>query len=356
MLMYFTSGTSGYPKIAAHTQRYSLGHFVTAKYWHNVDPNGLHFTIADTGWGKSVWGKLYGQWLSEAAVFTYDFDKFKAEDILPLFAKYNITTFCAPPTMFRMFLLADISKYDLSSLKHVTTAGEALNREVFDQFYKVTGLKIMEGFGQTETTLTIANLVGNEIKLGSMGKPTPQYDVDIVDENGEPTKAGEVGEIVIHTDKGAPYGLFSGYYLNDEATANTWHDRMYHTGDMAWRDEDGYYWYMSRIDDVIKSSGYRRMRYNGRARSYPRTGGQSDDRAYRRHRRERGTQEGYTDLRQDAHRALQIPESHRLREGASAHHQRQDPQSGSARQEVISHTQNKRPRRVSRGRFRFNVT
>lgn len=257
MLMYFTSGTSGYPKIAAHTERYSLGHFVTAKYWHNVDPNGLHFTIADTGWGKSVWGKLYGQWLSEAAVFTYDFDKFKAEDILPLFAKYNITTFCAPPTMFRMFLLADISKYDLSSLKHVTTAGEALNREVFDQFYKVTGLKIMEGFGQTETTLTIANLVGNEIKLGSMGKPTPQYDVDIVDENGEPTKAGEVGEIVIHTDKGAPYGLFSGYYLNDEATANARHDGMYHTGDMAWRDEDGYYWYMSRIDDVIKSSGYR---------------------------------------------------------------------------------------------------
>ncbi len=257
MLMYFTSGTEGYPKIAAHTQRYSLGHFVTAKYWHNVDPNGLHFTIADTGWGKSVWGKLYGQWLSEAAVFTYDFDKFKAADILPLFAKYNITTFCAPPTMYRFILLEDLTKYDLSSLKYVTTAGEALNREVFDQFYKITGLKIMEGFGQTETTLSIANLVGNELKLGSMGKPTPQYDVDIVDENGISVAAGEVGEIVIRIDKGIPYGLFDGYYLNEATTKKAMHDGLYHTGDMAWKDEDGYYWYMSRIDDVIKSSGYR---------------------------------------------------------------------------------------------------
>ena len=257
MLMYFTSGTEGYPKIAAHTQRYSLGHFVTAKYWHNVDPNGLHFTIADTGWGKSVWGKLYGQWLSEAAVFTYDFDKFKAADILPLFAKYNITTFCAPPTMYRFILLEDLTKYDLSSLKYVTTAGEALNREVFDQFYRITGLKIMEGFGQTETTLSIANLVGNELKLGSMGKPTPQYDVDIVDENGDSVAAGEVGEIVIRIDKGIPYGLFNGYYLNEATTKKAMRDGLYHTGDMAWKDEDGYYWYMSRIDDVIKSSGYR---------------------------------------------------------------------------------------------------
>ena len=257
MLMYFTSGTAGYPKIAAHTHRYSLGHFVTAKYWHNVDPNGLHFTIADTGWGKAVWGKLYGQWLSEAAVLTYDFDKFKAADILPLFAKYNITTFCAPPTMYRFFLLEDLNQYDLSSLKYVTTAGEALNKDVFDRFYEATGLKIMEGFGQTETTLSIANLVGNEIKLGSMGKPTPQYDVDIVDEDGNSLPAGEVGEIVIRIDKGIPYGLFNGYYLNEETTARAMRDGLYHTGDMAWKDEDGYYWYMSRIDDVIKSSGYR---------------------------------------------------------------------------------------------------
>ncbi len=256
-LMYFTSGTSGYPKIAAHSQKYSLGHLVTAKYWHNVSRNGLHFTISDTGWGKSVWGKLYGQWLSEAAVFTYDFDKFKAEDILPLFAKYHITSFCAPPTMLRFFLLADINKYDLSSLRYVTTAGEALNREVYDQFYKTTGLKIREGFGQTETTLTIANLVNNDIRLGSMGKPTPQYDVDIVDENGITTKDGEVGEIVIRIDKGRPFGLFEGYYLNEEATTKACRDGLYHTGDMAWRDEDGFYWYMSRIDDVIKSSGYR---------------------------------------------------------------------------------------------------
>ncbi len=257
VLMYFTSGTSGYPKIAAHSHKYSLGHLVTAKYWHNVSRNGLHFTISDTGWGKSVWGKLYGQWLSEAAVFTYDFDKFKAEDILPLFAKYHITSFCAPPTMLRFFLLADINKYDLSSLRYVTTAGEALNREVYDQFYKTTGLKIREGFGQTETTLTIANLVNNDIRLGSMGKPTPQYDVDIVDENGNTTKDGEVGEIVIRIDKERPFGLFEGYYLNEEATAKACRDGLYHTGDMAWRDEDGFYWYMSRIDDVIKSSGYR---------------------------------------------------------------------------------------------------
>ncbi len=256
-LMYFTSGTAGYPKIAAHSHKYSLGHLVTAKYWHNVSRNGLHFTISDTGWGKSVWGKLYGQWLSESAVFTYDFDKFKAEDILPLFAKYHITSFCAPPTMLRFFLLADINKYDLSSLRYVTTAGEALNREVYDQFYKTTGLKIREGFGQTETTLTIANLVNNDIRLGSMGKPTPQYDVDIVDENGNTTKDGEVGEIVIRIDKERPFGLFEGYYLNEEATANACRDGLYHTGDMAWRDEEGFYWYMSRIDDVIKSSGYR---------------------------------------------------------------------------------------------------
>ena len=257
MIMLFTSGTTGYPKIAAHSFKYALGHYVTAKYWHGVDPDGLHFTISDTGWGKALWGKLYGQWLSEGAVFTYDFDRFHAEEILPMFAKYHITTFCAPPTMLRMMIKEDISKYDLSSVVHMTTAGEALNPEVWRQFKKATGLRIMEGFGQTETTLTIGNLYGTTPKLGSMGKPVPGYDVDIVDPDGNPVPDGEPGEIVIRTDKRVPCGLFKGYYNNEEASKEAWHDGMYHTGDTAWRDEDGYFWYVGRTDDVIKSSGYR---------------------------------------------------------------------------------------------------
>ena len=257
MLMFFTSGTTGYPKIAAHTYKYPLGHFVTAKHWHGVSDGSLHFTISETGWGKALWGKLYGQWLCEGAVFTYDFDRFSAADILPMFAKYNITTFCAPPTMLRMMIKEDISKYDLSSIKHMTTAGEALNPEVYRQFEKATGLQIMEGFGQTELTLTIANLIGGTHKLGSMGKPIPLYDVDIVDPDGNPVAVGEVGEIVVRTDKKIPCGLFAGYYKNEEKTAEVWHDGMYHTGDTAWRDEDGFYWYVGRVDDVIKSSGYR---------------------------------------------------------------------------------------------------
>ncbi|WP_407385858.1 AMP-binding protein [Ruminococcus sp.] len=257
MVMFFTSGTTGYPKIAEHSYKYALGHYVTAKYWHGVDPDGLHFTISDTGWGKALWGKLYGQWLSEGAVFTYDFDRFHAEDILPMFAKYHITTFCAPPTMLRMMIKEDISKYDLSSVVHMTTAGEALNPEVYRQFKKATGLRIMEGFGQTETTLTVGNLFGTTPKIGSMGKPIPGYDLDIVDPDGNPVPDGEPGEIVIHTDKRVPCGLFKGYYRNEEATKEAWHDGMYHTGDTAWRDEDGYFWYVGRTDDVIKSSGYR---------------------------------------------------------------------------------------------------
>ena len=257
MIMLFTSGTTGYPKIAAHSYKYPLGHYVTAKYWHGVDPDGLHFTISDTGWGKALWGKLYGQWLSEGAVFTYDFDRFHADDILPMFAKYHITTFCAPPTMLRMMIKEDISKYDLSSVVHMTTAGEALNPEVWRQFRKATGLRIMEGFGQTETTLTIGNLFGTTPKLGSMGVPIPGYDIDIVDPDGNPVPDGEPGEIVIRTDKKVPCGLFKGYYNNEEATKEAWHDGMYHTGDTAWRDEDGYFWYVGRTDDVIKSSGYR---------------------------------------------------------------------------------------------------
>ena len=256
-LMFFTSGTTGNPKMAAHSHTYGLGHFVTAKYWHCCERDGLHLTISDTGWGKSLWGKLYGQWLCEGAVFVYDFDRFDADEILPMFAKYNITTFCAPPTMLRMLIKGDLSKYDLSSIHHMTTAGEALNPEVFKQFLDATGLEIMEGFGQTETTLAIGNLYGTTPKIGSMGKASPQFDVDIVDLDGNPVPDGETGEIVIHTDKTVPCGLFREYYRDAEKTEAAWHDGLYHTGDTAWRDEDGYFWYVSRIDDVIKSSGYR---------------------------------------------------------------------------------------------------
>ncbi len=257
MLMFFTSGTTGYPKIAAHSYKYPLGHYPTAKYWHGASNNGLHFTISDTGWGKALWGKLYGQWMCECAVFTYDFDRFDASDILPMFAKYQITTFCAPPTMLRMMVKEDISKYDLSSIQHMTTAGEALNPEVYRQFEKATGLQIMEGFGQTELTLTIANLMGGTHKLGSMGKPVPIYDVDIVDADGNSVPDGEPGEIVVRTSEKIPCGLFAGYYNDEKRTKEVWHDGYYHTGDTAWRDEDGFYWYVGRVDDVIKSSGYR---------------------------------------------------------------------------------------------------
>ena len=256
-LMFFTSGTTGYPKIAEHSCKYALGHFITAKNWHGVSDGGLHFTISDTGWGKALWGKLYGQWLQEGAVFTYDFDRFRAAEILPMFAKYKITTFCAPPTILRMLIKEDISKYDLSSVVHMTTAGEALNPEVYRQFEKATGLRIMEGFGQTECTLAIANLLGSTIKLGSMGKPTPLYDIDLIDRDGNPVPDGEPGEIVIRTTDHVPCGLFKGYYRNEDATKSVWHDGYYHTGDEAWRDEDCFFWYVGRVDDVIKSSGYR---------------------------------------------------------------------------------------------------
>jgi len=257
MLMLFTSGTTGYPKMATHSYKYALGHYVTAKYWHLCERGGLHFTISETGWGKALWGKLYGQWLCEGAVFTYDFDRFEADKILPMFAKYNITTFCAPPTMYRMLIKQDLSMYDLSSIHHATTAGEALNPEVFYQFEKATGLRIHEGFGQTEMTLGIANLYGANIKPGAMGKPVPGYGIDIVDADGNPVADGINGEIVIRTDPKPTCGVFLGYYRNQEATDAVWHDGMYHTGDVAWRDEDGYYWYVGRADDVIKSSGYR---------------------------------------------------------------------------------------------------
>ncbi len=257
MLMYFTSGTSGYPKIAAHNYKYPLGHFHTAKYWHTVSTKGLHYTISDTGWAKAMWGKLYGQWLAEGAVFVYDFDRFDASDILPMFARYNITTFCAPPTMLRMMIKQDISKYDFSSVKHMTTAGEALNPEVYRQFEKATGLRIMEGFGQSESTMIIGNLVGAPHKIGSMGKPAPIYDVELLDSDENPVAVGETGEICINLRKGRPPGLAVCYYGNEEETKATWCNGYYHTGDVAWKDEDGFYWYVGRKDDVIKSSGYR---------------------------------------------------------------------------------------------------
>ena len=257
MLMFFTSGTTGYPKAATHCYKYPLGHFITAKYWQCVNPDGLHLTISDTGWAKSMWGKLYGQWLNEAAVFVYDFDRFHADDILPMFAKYHITTFCAPPTMYRMLIKEDLSKYDLSSIEHATIAGEALNPEVFLQFQKATGLSVMEGFGQSETTVMIGNLIGMSPKIGSMGKPVPLYPVDLVDPDGNSVDVGQVGEIVIRAGREDICGLFRGYYQNEEGTNAAWHDGMYHTGDTAWRDEDGYFWYVGRVDDLIKSSGYR---------------------------------------------------------------------------------------------------
>ena len=258
MLMFFTSGTTSYPKMALHSYTYALGHYVTAKYWHLVEPDGLHFTISETGWGKALWGKLYGQWLCEGAVFTYDFTRFDAEKILPMFAKYGITTFCAPPTMYRMLIKQDISKYDLSSIRHATTAGETLNPEVFVQFKRATGLEIHEGFGQTETTLSLATLVGDEIRPGAMGRPVPDYGVDLVDADGRSVAPGEHGEIVVRTPRENPHpGLFLGYYKDKEKTDEAWRGGVYHTGDLAWKDEDGYYHYVGRADDVIKSSGYR---------------------------------------------------------------------------------------------------
>ena len=259
MIMFFSSGTTGYPKIAAHNHKYPFGHFITAKYWHCVDPDGLHLTISDTGWAKAMWGKLYGQWFCEAATFVYDFDRFKAADILPLFAQYHITTFCAPPTMYRMLIKEDLTKYDLSSVEHATIAGEALNPEVFKQLEKLTGLQVMEGFGQSESTLMIGNLVGDSHKIGSMGKPVPGYDIDLVDRDGKSVDVGETGEIVVRSprDPGRPCGLFVEYYRDPEKTQEAWHDGLYHTGDVAWRDEDGFYWYVGRTDDLIKSSGYR---------------------------------------------------------------------------------------------------
>ena len=256
-LLYFTSGTTGYPKMVVHDHTYALAHIQTAKHWQNVDPDGLHLTISDTGWGKAAWGKLYGQMTMGTCVFVYDFDKFIPENMLKIMEKYKITTFCAPPTMFRFFIKEGLEKYDLSSLKYCTIAGEALNPEVFNKWYEYTGIKLMEAFGQTESTAILANITGMTPKPGSMGRPSPLYDVDLVDADGSPVAVGEVGEIVVRGEYCSTPGLFRGYYNSKELTDEAWHDGMYHTGDTAYRDEDGYYWYVSRNDDVIKSSGYR---------------------------------------------------------------------------------------------------
>lgn len=256
-LLYFTSGTTGEPKMVAHDFLYPLGHIITGKYWHNLDENSLHLTLADTGWGKAVWGKLYGQWFSGANVFVYDFGKFKPADLLEKFEKYGITSFCAPPTVYRFLILEDLSRYDLSALKYCTTAGEAMNPSVFEKWHELTGLTIHEAFGQTETTLTVGTFPWMDPKPGSMGIPSPEYDIDLINDRGESCKPGEEGEIVIHTDKRRPLGLFREYLYDPELTEAAYSDNLYHTGDVATRDEDGYFWFVGRKDDVIKSSGYR---------------------------------------------------------------------------------------------------
>lgn len=281
MLMYFTSGTSGEPKMVAHDFLYALGHLTTGVYWHNLGEDSIHLTVADTGWGKAVWGKMYGQWFAGAAVFVFDHEKFTADKILRQIEKYRITSFCAPPTVYRFLIHEDFSHYDLSSLRYCCTAGEALNPAVFDKFKELTGISLMEGFGQTETTMTLGTMPWTKPKPGSMGLPNPQYDIDLIKPDGTPCEDGEKGEIVIkaplppgggcHADSstphrgagglrgasGIPIGLFKYYYRDEELTRSVWHDGLYHTGDVAWRDEDGYYWFEGRIDDVIKSSGYR---------------------------------------------------------------------------------------------------
>ncbi len=258
MLLYFTSGTTGNPKMVLHSHYYAIYHITTAHNWHCIDPDGLHLSLAETGWGKAAWGKLYGQWFLGGGIYVYDFDKFVPHDLLTMIHKYQITTFCAPPTVFRFLIKEGMDKESLSSLKYVTTAGEALNEEVFNRFKEVTGLSLMEGFGQTETALLVGTLKGMKAKPGSMGKPTPLYPVEIVDENCRPVPIGTVGEIVVrpHPD-GRPNGLFKGYYLDEERTSAVWEGGVYHTGDTAYQDEDGYFWYVGRTDDVIKASGYR---------------------------------------------------------------------------------------------------
>ena len=256
-LMYFTSGTTGNPKMVAHDFTYPLGHIVTGSFWHNLHEDSLHLTIADTGWGKAVWGKFYGQWFAGATVFVFDHEKFTAEKLLRKIEQYHITSFCAPPTVYRFMIREDFSQYNLSSLRYCCTAGEALNAAVYDKFYELTGIRLMEGFGQTETCMTLGTMPWMTPKPGSMGKPNAQYNIDLLRPDGTSCEDGEKGQIVVRVGDVKPLGLFKGYYRDDQLTRKAWHDGIYYTGDMAWRDEDGYYWFVGRIDDVIKSSGYR---------------------------------------------------------------------------------------------------
>lgn len=256
-LLYFTSGTTGNPKMVAHDFTYPLGHIITGSFWHNVGKDSLHLTLADTGWGKAVWGKLYGQWIAGANVFVYDFEKFEPVDVLHKIQEHGITSFCAPPTVFRFLIREDLTKFNISTLKYCTIAGEALNPKVYDEWLRLTGIKLMEGFGQTETTLTIATYPWLEPKPGSMGKKGPVYDIDLIAPDGRSVEDGEQGEIVVRTHGKKPLGLFKEYLHDPELTHEAYHDDVYHTGDVAWRDEDGYFWFVGRTDDVIKSSGYR---------------------------------------------------------------------------------------------------
>ncbi len=258
MLMYFSSGTTGEPKMVAHDYLYAMGHLTTGVFWHNLSPDSLHLTVADTGWGKAVWGKMYGQWFAGACVFVYDHEKFHADAMLRQMAKYHVTSFCAPPTVYRFLVREDFSRYDLSSLRYCTTAGEALNPAVYEKFYELTGIRLMEGFGQTETTMTLGTMPWMTPKPGSMGKPNAQYEIDLLRPDGTSCEDGEKGEIVVRTKDGMkPLGLFKEYYRDAQFTHQAWHGGYYYTGDMAWRDQDGYYWFEGRADDVIKSSGYR---------------------------------------------------------------------------------------------------
>ena len=257
MLLYFTSGTSGQPKMVKHDFLYPLGHIITVCFWHHAVEGGLHLTVAETGWAKAVWGKLYGQWLAGTAIFVYDMDKFVPKNLLEKMEKYKLTTFCAPPTIYRFMIKEDLSQYDLSSLRELAVAGEALNPEVYYQMLKATGIRMRECYGQTEVISLVCTFPWMEPKPGSMGKPAACYDVDIIDDQGRHCFPGEVGEIVINTKNGKPVGMFDGYYRNKELTEKAWHDGYYHTGDLAYMDETGYYWYVGRADDVIKSSGYK---------------------------------------------------------------------------------------------------
>ena len=258
LLMYFTSGTTGEPKMVAHDHLYALGHLTTGVFWHNLSQDSIHLTVADTGWGKAVWGKFYGQWFAGACVFVYDHEKFHADDMLRQIEKYHITSFCAPPTIYRFMVREDLSQYDLSSLRYCCTAGEALNAAVYEKFYQQTGIRLMEGFGQTETTMTLGTMPWMQPKPGSMGKPNAQYQIDLLRPDGTSCEDGEKGEIVVRVPEGKkPLGLFKEYYRDEALTREAWHDGYYFTGDMAWRDQDGYYWFEGRTDDVIKSSGYR---------------------------------------------------------------------------------------------------